>query len=77
MVTKTKAGRQLSIGDVMFRQGKLCHPVKELGFATGQDGRDARMIGGQGVDTAYALRITLTDDSEILLHPGQEVEVRA
>jgi hypothetical protein len=70
----TKSGRDLAAGDLMLTAHA---PVKQLSYANGLDGKDRRMIGGPGVDSAFALRVTLQDDSELILHPGQQVKVRA
>lgn len=71
----TKAGRELAKGDILFRPGVPRIPVKELAYANGLDGKERRMIGGPGTASAFAVRVVLEDDSEVVLHPGQEVKV--
>jgi len=61
----------LKIGDLVKGSD---YPVKSLSFANGSDGKDRHMVGGEKVETAYALRISFEDGSEALVHPAKTVE---
>jgi hypothetical protein len=64
----------LKIGDIVKGSDA---PVSAIAFANGLDGKERHMIGGRGVDTAYAVRLSFTDGTESLVHPSKEIFVLA
>lgn len=62
----------LSPGDVVSGSDS---PVKDIRFANGSHGDRAQIIGGRGVETAYAVRVSFEDGTHSMVHPAKEIRV--